>query len=91
MEEKPKMRSSHQKEEATSVTSGVFALLDVWMNKMLVSQHVDVYNFLDTGQILTSQAGPVFAAVLQKNSLGLKSTSSLKLLNTLAQQGAVVR
>lgn len=37
MEEKPKMRSSHQKEEATSFTSGVFALLDVYLTKMLVS------------------------------------------------------
>lgn len=39
MEEKPKMRSSHQKEEATSSTSGVIALLDVYLNKMLVSHH----------------------------------------------------
>lgn len=90
-EEKPKMRSSHQKEEATSFTSGVFALLDVYLTKMLVSQHVDLYNILHTRLILASQAGPVFDAVLYKNTLGLKSTSSLKLLNALAQQGAVVR
>lgn len=47
MEEKPKMRSSRQKEEATSFTSGVFALLDVYLTKMLVSHHVSWCNMLD--------------------------------------------
>uniref|UniRef100_H3CF57 Ryanodine receptor 3 n=1 Tax=Tetraodon nigroviridis TaxID=99883 RepID=H3CF57_TETNG len=40
----PKTRSSHQKEEATSLTSGVFALLDVYLTKMLNYLARNFYN-----------------------------------------------
>lgn len=46
MEEKPKTRSSRQKDEAPAFTSSVFALLDVYLNKMLVCPLVSLPNIL---------------------------------------------
>lgn len=37
VEEKPKSRSSQPKEESPAFMSTIFALLDVYLNKMLVS------------------------------------------------------
>lgn len=39
VEEKPKTRSSQPKEAAPAFMSNIFALLDVYVNKMLVSIH----------------------------------------------------
>lgn len=47
MEEKPKTRTSRQKDEAPAFTSSVFALLDVYLTKMLVRPHVNLCNILD--------------------------------------------
>lgn len=47
MEEKPKAKTSRQKDEAPSFTSSVFALLDVYLTKMLVGPRVNVCNVLD--------------------------------------------
>lgn len=40
MEEKPKVRSSHQKEDSPAFTSSIFALLDVYLTKMLVRPEI---------------------------------------------------
>lgn len=45
-EEKPKIRSSQQKDEAPAFTSSVFALLDVYLNKILVSPRVPINSFV---------------------------------------------
>lgn len=47
MEEKPKSRTSRQKDEAPAFTSSVFALLDVYLTKMLVRPQVNLCNILD--------------------------------------------
>lgn len=60
MEEKPKMRSSKRKEEATSFTSGVFALLDVYLTKMLVSHLLNLCNMFDTELHKLAQASVLF-------------------------------
>lgn len=39
VEEKPRTRSSHPKEAAPAFMSNVFALLDVYLTKMLVRPH----------------------------------------------------
>lgn len=45
-EEKPKARSSRQKDEAPAFTSSVFALLDVYLTKMLVRPLLSLPNIL---------------------------------------------
>lgn len=55
-EEKPKARSSRQKDEAPAFTSSVFALLDVYLTKMLVRPLVSFPN------ILMFDYGPRFVA-----------------------------
>lgn len=88
-EEKPKTRSSHQKEEATSLTSGVFALLDVYLTKMLVGHQDNLGNLPVTCVMRDFQAGPGFGAVLWRNSPGLKSTSCFRLFRFGPEGGSI--
>lgn len=76
MEEKPKSRTSRQKDEAPAFTSSVFALLDVYLTKMLVRPQVNLCNILDKHfDCGLPHRGPGF--VLYNSSLVLDSTGTL--------------
>lgn len=72
-EEKPKARSSRQKDEAPAFTSSVFALLDVYLSKMLVRPLVSLPDILvfDYGLLKPAQDLLLVPDKNQENVLSL--------------------
>lgn len=80
-EEKPKARSSRQKDEAPAFTSSIFAFLDVYLTKMLVRPLVSLPNILVSDYGLPKPAQHLFL-VPYKNQENVLSQS--------IQQGAAL-